>query len=437
MTNPMTNPAITPGNLYAFGDSLVDDGQTFGTFPLAPSFGGAPFPASPPYAEGRYSNGPMWTEYLADSLGIPSLEDRNFAFGGATAGLIDDPEDPLQTLANFDGQIDLFQQSFGRLGPDDLVTVTFGGNDLPLVARRTAETGAALEEGLADTVAAIVAGLDRLAGLGAERILVTNLPDLGLVPFVAADPAGIEAAFGISPAGLSALTGTFNSLLAEALGSFEARTGLAVSLFDAFGFFEAVVADPAAFGIENVEEEVLLTASTALTPVFNPAIDGQDPAVADATLFFDQNFHPTTAVHRQFATAIEAALLAEDTVPPGPGRDRAGAEAGVAPLYETLLARAPESAGLDFWADTVLRGGSLDAVAEALLGSLEFAETAGTPDDAAFVALLYANALGREADAAGLAFWSDLLAADTLSRADTALAFAFNDEAGTTDAFLL
>ena len=303
-------------SLYAFGDSLVDDGKAFGTFPLAPLFGADPFPVSPPYADGRYSNGPMWTEHLAESLGIPSDVDRNFAFGGATARFIDDPIDPLQTLANFDGQVDLFEATFDRFQPTDLVAVNFGGNDLPLIARLAFETGAPVESGIDQSVGAVIDGLDRLAALGAERFLVNALPDLALVPFIRNDPEGIEAEFGVDLAGLTDLTILFNETLATEITAFESRTGHKVLLFDTFDLFERIIAEPSTFGIEFIEEAVLLTGSTALSPVFNPAIDGRDPNVADATLFFDQNFHPTTAVHAIMAEEIREDLILGGLVPP-------------------------------------------------------------------------------------------------------------------------
>ena len=75
---------ITPAHagpysaIYAFGDSLSDVGNVFlGT-------GGAE--PAPPYFAGRFSNGPIWLDYLAAQLGtgpmIPSLQGgTDYAFG--------------------------------------------------------------------------------------------------------------------------------------------------------------------------------------------------------------------------------------------------------------------------------------------------------------------------------------------------------------------
>src|ERR1700720_1020420 len=50
--------------LYAFGDSLSDTGRN-------------PAPG-PSYYNGRYSNGPLWVEYLSAQLGLTYNSSNNF-----------------------------------------------------------------------------------------------------------------------------------------------------------------------------------------------------------------------------------------------------------------------------------------------------------------------------------------------------------------------
>ena len=50
---------------YVFGDSLSDVGNLY----LATG-GGA---GSPPYANGQFSNGPVWVQDLATKFGLPAL----------------------------------------------------------------------------------------------------------------------------------------------------------------------------------------------------------------------------------------------------------------------------------------------------------------------------------------------------------------------------
>lgn len=49
--------------IVAFGDSLSDIGNFY-------RLTGGVLPP-PPYDNGRFSNGPLWIEYLADDLGMP------------------------------------------------------------------------------------------------------------------------------------------------------------------------------------------------------------------------------------------------------------------------------------------------------------------------------------------------------------------------------
>ena len=64
--------------LYVFGDSLSDVGTVFRAT-------GGMYPP-PTYFQGRYSNGRVWVEYLADRLRLSSNPTNNFAVGGATTG---------------------------------------------------------------------------------------------------------------------------------------------------------------------------------------------------------------------------------------------------------------------------------------------------------------------------------------------------------------
>ena len=82
----VTLPAARAGTidaLYSFGDSLSDTGNVY----LAT---GGTLPGTP-YFPGRFSNGPIWIDYLARSLGLPITPSlaggTNFAYGGADTGV--------------------------------------------------------------------------------------------------------------------------------------------------------------------------------------------------------------------------------------------------------------------------------------------------------------------------------------------------------------
>lgn len=92
--------ASTFSALYVFGDSLSDTGRS-------------PAPAGS-YYSGRYSNGPLWVEYLSAQLGIPYNSSNNFAVSGSTTSNL------LAQVAGLPSSPSLHSALF---------TVKSGGND--------------------------------------------------------------------------------------------------------------------------------------------------------------------------------------------------------------------------------------------------------------------------------------------------------------------
>src|SRR5882672_2786321 len=80
---PLPATAVPFDAIYVLGDSLSDQGNIL----AATTALGTPIPDPLHYASGRFSNGPVYTDLLAQQLGLP-LEPslfggNNFAFGGA------------------------------------------------------------------------------------------------------------------------------------------------------------------------------------------------------------------------------------------------------------------------------------------------------------------------------------------------------------------
>lgn len=91
--------------------------------------------------------------------------------------------------------------------------------------------------------------------------------------------------------------------------------------------------------------------------------------------------------------------------------------------YRMVLERPADSAGVDYWADRLARGYRYTRFLAALAGSPEFSADGGSViDGPTFVERLYERVLLREAEPAGLSYWSDLLAGGT-PRWKVALAF--------------
>ncbi|MBS7699042.1 MULTISPECIES: DUF4214 domain-containing protein [unclassified Chelatococcus] len=99
--------------------------------------------------------------------------------------------------------------------------------------------------------------------------------------------------------------------------------------------------------------------------------------------------------------ALDNALLAAATVTVDP----------VVRLYQAVFGRVPDSDGLDFWV-AQYNGGqglTLPELASAFGDSGEFESQYGGLSNSEIVGRLYANVLGRPGDAAGIAFWTEVL----------------------------
>ena len=120
-------------------------GNVFRATAAAP---GSAIPVSPPYFRGRFSNGFMWIEDLANTLGLqitPSLDGgTNFAFGGAQTGFDVQAlfqKDPGIVIPSLRTQVTAYRTTLldptltdptrTRRAPADALYVVWGGaNDL-------------------------------------------------------------------------------------------------------------------------------------------------------------------------------------------------------------------------------------------------------------------------------------------------------------------
>ena len=274
--------------IYVFGDSLSDTGNAFtGT--------GGLIPPSPPYFNGRFSNGPIWVELLASDLGLTPNPSTNFATGGATTAvealfMVSDP--PVQVpvpgvLGQVNGFVAGLQATGSSADPDALYTIWAGANDY-LFNNVTDASG---------PVSNLEMAISTLAGVGAQNILVANLPSLGLLPLTNGDPVG--------SAGLNALTQAHNASLLDTVNNLDPPLGSEVelTLLDVNSIFNDVVTNPASFGFSNVTESCLVSV-VPLVVCNNP----------DEHFFWDA-IHPTTATHEIIATAALNALHEPTSVP--------------------------------------------------------------------------------------------------------------------------
>ena len=255
-------------SVIAYGDSLSDNGNLYQV---------AGRPPSPPYFNGRFSNGPVAVEDLAAAVGAPLFD---FAWGGATTGVGNYADNGTTTefgSASLPGMTTLFDSTESTVAPmasTALFVVWGGANDF--LAPSPADAGdpfKTADRGVANLLA-IVAGLQ---SIGAQHILVPGIPDIGLTPTF------VETGMGALG---SSLTDYFN-------GRLQAGLPTGVTYFDTAALVRDIHSRPAAYGLTNVTDACLTTACT--TP--------------DSYLFWD-DFHPTARVHE-----IAAQQFAEAAVP--------------------------------------------------------------------------------------------------------------------------
>ncbi len=176
-----------------------------------------------------------------------------------------------------------------------------------------------------------------------------------------------------------------------------------VTLGDTSGTYSDTLITPLAPG----PHEIVATASGIAGSAVSAPLDLlvlPDPVAGITTAdvsSFEFGSYLDAGASMQFVSGTEAIRLTDGTLSVGADT----VQASVQRLYEGLLGRAGDTGGLvQFTAIAAASGTS--AVADAILGSPEFAQAHGAPaglSDTGFVTLLYNGLLGRAPDAGGLA----------------------------------
>ncbi len=298
----LTSAALADPSDYnrviAFGDSLSDNGNLYKNIGQ---------PLSPPYYNGRFSNGPTWIELLSNAAKSTNpgssmnsfwktpvfsapfdnggrSDNVNAAIGGAqTVG---------GALPSVETQINAFHASGGVFGATDLVSVQGGANDffnfLNPTLTPTQIANFAIQTGTneASNVALAV-------GYGAKTILVSNLPNLGATPNALA--GGLLAEQG----GMLA-TVVYNQTLNQATQLLAVLNPNANLIqMDWYSAFNVIRANPGAFGFTNVTQGCVYSLACIES-------NGQ------GYLFWD-GVHPTEAGHQLLARYASLLLSTAET----------------------------------------------------------------------------------------------------------------------------
>jgi phospholipase/lecithinase/hemolysin len=270
-----------------FGDSLSDNGNLY-------EYMKHQLPISPPYYQGRFSNGPVWIEnvvkhYYPEDSNAHLL---NYAFGGAgvAENAEDDEDDTLFTLHH---EVDSYLLTHhDQADAQSLFVVWMGANNYLAFPDDPEQSVLAVNQG-------IYQELERLVSKGATHLMIVTLPDLGHTP-AAADFDSVDL--------LTKVTLQHNALLEKQVEALRLKyPTVQWILYDVNDMFMGAVATPSTYGFTNVTgtcyEAAMDTSASSLSVVKMAANIKRQAGRADACegyLFFDP-IHPTAVAHQYIA----------------------------------------------------------------------------------------------------------------------------------------
>ena len=232
-------------------------------------------PAKGDYWDGRWSNGPLWDEYLAGDLGATLYD---YAYAGSET-------------SDLSGQVAAAKVAAWN-ETNTLFTVWSGANDFIDNALINGTSYSSWEATAAAAVSNITHAVSLLGEGGARYVVVLNLPDLSQLPAVETN-----AEFAADRALIRSFAVDFNTELEFALSSVENRNpNLRLSFLDDFSVLDKFIANPSAYGFTVVTND-------ALDALGDPTFDGPG---ADY-LFWDV-IHPTTKAHQMLSQYVDTAL---------------------------------------------------------------------------------------------------------------------------------
>jgi thermolabile hemolysin len=258
--------------LISFGDSLSDTNNMYNASQWK-------LPHNSSWFQGRFSNGRVWTEYLAQDLNLPLY---NWAIGGAAGDtkylLLSGLKQEVQSWVEY-------MEVAKNYNPNQsLFTILIGANDLVNYNRS-----------VSDITQDLRSSLNLLAGHGAQNILLLNLPDVSVAPVFY---------MGKTIPNIQQQVKQYNKNILEIVSELQQNfPQINIQVFDTYQMFNDALVDYSSYGITNIFDPCLdINKDRSLDYIlsYNPRISCKN---GGEFMFWD-GMHITTKIHRILANKI-------------------------------------------------------------------------------------------------------------------------------------
>ncbi len=280
--------------IVVFGDSMSDNGNLY-------EYMKRDLPMSPPYFEGRFTNGPVWIELLTDMY-YPKTNRAHlldYAFGGAgISEEVDDDDDDDEVLFTLRREVDSYLLTHhDKADNASLYVIWMGSNNYLGVPE---DVDAAVDA----VILGIKHDMQRLIARGAKQFLIMNVPDLGKIP-AARDFDAVAL--------LTELSLRHNAVLKETIAEMGREdSSLQLFYFDVRSSLDEILETPAHFGFTNTtdtcyEEMVNNPSEKSILRMVSRVKARTSVDACTGYVFFDP-VHPSGPIHAILAERVKNML---------------------------------------------------------------------------------------------------------------------------------
>jgi phospholipase/lecithinase/hemolysin len=283
--------ATTLNKFVVFGDSLSDNGNLY-------EYMKHQLPISPPYYEGRFTNGPVWIEKLAEHYYGDLLNEHlfDYAFAGSGVSESEEEEDDdfeAGALFNLKREVDSYLLSHHEKAEQEtLFVIWMGSNNYIALPDDPEKTVLAVNDGIQKEI-------ERLVARGGKHFMLLTVPDLGRTP------GAVEFD---SVSFLTDLTNQHNAMIKSRFDQLQTKyPDVEWIFFDVNQIFLSALNHPEEYGFYNTTDtcyesamvqpssKTVLRMAASIHPKMNA-----NPHACDGYLFFDI-IHPTARAHAYIA----------------------------------------------------------------------------------------------------------------------------------------